>query len=74
MKSLVKICALICITTNLAFSKELPEYALQGSLIVGQNSHIDQILMNGEPLKLSNDGDFVFAIGRDFTKYNHYIN
>ena len=68
MKSLIKICVLICITTNLAFSKELPEYALQGSLIVGQNSHIDEILMNGEPLKLSNDGDFVFAIGRDFTE------
>ena len=39
---------------------------MQGSLIIGQNSHIDEILMNGEPLKLSKDGDFVFAIGRDY--------
>ena len=66
MKSLIRICFLICITTNVVLANELPKNALQGSLIVGQNSHIDEILMNGEPLKLSKDGDFVFAIGRDY--------
>ena len=40
---------LICITTNVVLANELPKNALQGSLIIGQNSHIDEILMNGEP-------------------------
>ena len=66
MKSLIRICFLICITTNVVHAKELPKNAIQGSLIIGQNSYIDEILMNGEPLKLSKDGDFVFAIGRDY--------
>ena len=43
----------------------LPQEILQGSLVIGQDKKVDQIIKDGVSIKLSNEGYYVFAVGRD---------
>ncbi|SVD34491.1 uncharacterized protein METZ01_LOCUS387345, partial [marine metagenome] len=43
----------------------LPKDILQGSLVIGQENNIDQIIVDGNDIKLSKEGYYVFAVGRD---------
>ena len=43
----------------------LPKDVLQGSLVIGQENKIDQIIVDGNDIKLSKEGYYVFAVGRD---------
>ena len=43
----------------------LPKDILQGSLVIGQENKIDQIIVDGNDIKLSKEGYYVFAVGRD---------
>ena len=47
------------------FALDLPETAPQGSLIIGESSTADVILVDGESIKISPDGFYVFAISRE---------
>ena len=47
------------------FALDLPETAPQGSLIIGESSTADLILVDGESIKISPDGFYVFAISRE---------
>ena len=48
-----------------ANAQNLPQEVLQGSLVIGQDNKVDQIIKDGENIKLSKEGHFVFAVGRD---------
>ena len=64
------------------FALDLPETAPQGSLIIGESSTADLILVDGESIKISPDGFYVFAISREqiepvnvtFIRSNEIIN
>lgn len=48
-----------------AHAKDMPQEVLQGSLVISQDTEVDQIIKDGENIKLSKEGYFVFAVGRD---------
>ena len=48
-----------------AFSSELPKSFPQGSLVIGQNNEANEIFVDGEPIKISDDGYYVFPISRE---------
>ncbi len=55
----------------MAFAKidlDLSGEVIQGSLIVGRTNANNNVLLNGESLKVSNHGYFVFGFSRDETK------
>ena len=43
----------------------LPQEIMQGSLVIGQDTKVDQIIKDGVSIKLSSEGYYVFAVGRD---------
>ena len=43
----------------------LPQQIMQGSLVIGQDTKVDQIIKDGVSIKLSSEGYYVFAVGRD---------
>src|SRR5690554_4194003 len=49
----------------LAAEPELRGEFVQGAMIVGQASAGSEVRLNGNPLKVSPEGFFVFGIGRD---------
>ena len=48
-----------------AFSSELSKSFPQGSLVIGQNNEANEIFVDGEPIKISHDGYYVFPISRE---------
>ena len=48
-----------------SYALNLPKEVLQGSLIVGQEPSIDQIMVDNVKTKLSEEGYYVFPVGRD---------
>ena len=48
-----------------AYSSELSKSFPQGSLVVGQNNEANEIFVDGEPIKISHDGFYVFPISRE---------
>ena len=48
-----------------AYSSELSKSFPQGSLVIGQNNEANEIFVDGEPIKISHDGFYVFPISRE---------
>ena len=48
-----------------AYSTELSKSFPQGSLVIGQNNEANEIFVDGEPIKISHDGYYVFPISRE---------
>lgn len=48
-----------------SYALNLPKEVLQGSLIIGQEPSIDQIMVDNVKTKLSEEGYYVFPVGRD---------
>ena len=48
-----------------AFSSELSKSFPQGSLVIGQNNEANEIFVDGELIKISHDGYYVFPISRE---------
>ena len=46
-------------------NSELPKRFPQGSLVIGQNNEANEIFVDGEPIKISHDGYYVFPISRE---------
>ena len=65
MISKIKFAIFLLFFFGSAYAINLPQEVLQGSLVVGQDSKVDEILKDGASIKLSNEGHFVFAVGRD---------
>ena len=47
------------------YALELPKEVLQGSLVIGQEKNINQLMIDGIETKLSHYGYYVFGVGRD---------
>ena len=44
---------------------ELPTQVQQGAMVVGRTMAANQVNVGGRPLRVADDGTFVFGIGRD---------
>ncbi len=53
-------------SSALAFNLSLNGSFTQGGMVVGQVQGVEAVYFQGEALKLSESGDFVFGFGRDF--------
>ncbi|RTE87197.1 MULTISPECIES: M23 family metallopeptidase [Gammaproteobacteria] len=71
-KLLIALSLLSCTWVSTSALAEVPEPSLrgeftQGGIIVGKTTEGAQVTLDGEPLKVSRNGDFVFGFGRDVT-------
>ncbi len=71
LKSLL-VSALIASFSFSALAVELKGHLTQGGLVTGQLNNAKSVSLNGKPLKLSDNGLFVFGFGRD-AKPNHTL-
>ena len=74
MKIKIKIMAIFFFVFQPAIATDLLKEIPQGSLVVGQSLDADEILVDNNPLKVSEKGHFVFAVGRDHVEpvsYTH---
>ena len=65
MKIKIKLIAIFFFIFQPAIAADLPKEIPQGSLIVGQSSDADEIIVDNNSIKVSEKGHFVFAVGRD---------
>ena len=61
----IKLAIFFVFISLFAQAQDLPQEVLQGSLVISQDIKVDQIIKDGENIKLSKEGHFVFAVGRD---------
>ena len=61
----IKLVIFLLLIYGSAHALNLPQEIMQGSLVIGQDSKVDQVIKDGVGIKLSNEGYYVFAVGRD---------
>ena len=65
MISKIKLVIFLLLIYESAHALNLPQETKQGSLVIGQDRKVDKIIKDGVSIKLSNEGYYVFAVGRD---------
>ncbi len=61
----IKLVIFLLLISGFANALNLPQEVLQGSLVISKDNNIDQIIKDGVSIKLSKEGYYVFAVGRD---------
>tara|TARA_B100001029_G_C15023421_1_gene432060 strand:+ start:285 stop:1088 length:804 start_codon:yes stop_codon:yes gene_type:complete len=61
----IKLAIFFVLISLFAQAQDLPQEVLQGSLVISKDTKVDQVIKDGQNIKLSKDGYFVFAVGRD---------
>ena len=61
----IKLAIFFVLISLFAQAQDLPQEVLQGSLVISKDTKVDQVIKDGQNIKLSKDGYFVFGIGRD---------
>ena len=61
----IKLLIFLVLISGSSHALNLPKEVLQGSLVIGQDNKVDQIIKDGVSVKLSKEGYYVFAVGRD---------
>lgn len=61
----IKLVIFLVLISGSSHALNLPKEVLQGSLVIGQDNKVDQIIKDGVSIKLSKEGYYVFAVGRD---------
>lgn len=56
---------IIFLTSNVCLALDLPNNALQGSLIIGHDFNADEVIVDGKKIKISKNGYFVIPVDRD---------
>lgn len=65
-------CLLLSVYSFSSFALELKGELTQGSMLRGKVEPGTKVALNGEPIKLAKDGEFVFGFGRD-AKLEHQL-
>ena len=61
----IKLVIFLLLISGFAHALNLPQEVLQGSLVISKDNKVDQIIKDGVNIKLSKEGYYVFAVGRD---------
>ena len=61
----IKLIIFLLLFYGSAHALNLPQEVMQGSLVIDQDNKADQIIKDGVSIKLSKEGYYVFAVGRD---------
>ena len=61
----IKLVIFLLLISGFVHALNLPKEVLQGSLVISKDNKVDQIIKDGVSIKLSKEGYYVFAVGRD---------